>query len=644
MNITKNVPLRCMRTHLFALLAVLLVASCGGGGAGTSAAPSGLSLVAGRIDTLNGTGVGARLTSPNGMAIDSIGNTYVTEPGLNIVRKITPDGTVTLLAGMVGIAGSTDGPAAQALFSDPNGIAVDGSGNVFVADRGNGSIREISNGGVVSTVAGNLGYVTSVAVDSAGNIYAATLTAVLKISQGTVTTLALAPAFVGPLHLAVDTSSNLYIGDSDTSGWGAKGNAVIYRLAPNGTLSTLISFAQQSAVPTTAFSLNGLATDPAGNVYTSNGIYSYSLAPSAHFVAAANTVVKISPSGLPTTVAGVWGQTGNLDEAATQALFNNPKGLAVDPQGNIVVADSENHTIRRISTSGRVTTLVGHTPLTASVDGTGSAAGFVAITGLAADKFGHIAAVEASTVRSITEAGAVSSMPAFSISKESSFNYSYSGAAFDAAGNLYTAGNWGSASFVNSTILKIALNGSSTLDVSGQYFQSLASDALGNIFAANYFNDTLWKFSTDGTKSLFAPAVKYVSALSMGISGDLYACTFDNTVIKIAPSGTVSLLAGVPGKEGYADGPASTALFRRPLGIAIDGSGNVYVADTGNSLIRKITPNGVVSTVAGSFGSGDSVMGALPGGLYRPSHLAFDGDGSLLVSVNSVAVVRLRLP
>src|SRR4051812_17454520 len=100
---------RWVRNFLLGLLAVLLVASCGGGGggAGTAAAPSGLTLVAGRIDTLNGTGTGARFTRPTGVALDSQGNTYVTEPDLNIVRKITPGGTVTVLAGTVGIAGST---------------------------------------------------------------------------------------------------------------------------------------------------------------------------------------------------------------------------------------------------------------------------------------------------------------------------------------------------------------------------------------------------------------------------------------------------------------------------------------------------------------------------------------------------------
>ena len=646
MNIEKNGALRCVRNGVLGLVAALLVAACGGGGGGGTGSPAGspgLSLVAGRVDTFNGTGAGARLTNPTGVATDSKGNTYVIQSGLPIVRKITPDGVVTLWAGKVDVAGSADGPAAQALFSDPQAIAVDGNDDLLVADGGNGSIRKISSNGVVSTVAGNMGYVHSVAVDSAGTIYAAKLTTVLKISQGTVTPLALAPAFVGPLYLAVDASSNLYIGDSNTSGYGASGNAVVYRLAPNGILSTLINYAPQDSLEAKiGFGLNGLATDPAGNVYASNGTYYFSLTPNIGSLYTGNTVLKISPNGLSTTLAGVLGQTGSLDETAALALFNNPTGLAVDPQGNIVVADSGNNTVRRISTSARVTTLAGHAPWAAPVDGTGSAAGFVAITGLASDKLGRIAVVEASAVRSINGAGAVSTVPGLSIS---SSRPRYSGAAFDVAGNLYTARNHYMGTFSDSTILKIAANGSSVPFSYGyDFFEDLALDVLGNIFATKMSSDPITKISVGGSQSSFPTSAKYLTALTMGISGDLYACTSDYTVIKISPSGTVSLLAGVAGQYGYADGAANTAVFSNLQGIAVDGSGNVYVADTFNNLIRKITPSGVVSTVAGRLGSADSVMGVLPGGLYRPSHLAFDGDGSLLVTVNGVAVVRLRLP
>ena len=643
MNITKNGALRCARNGVLGFLAVLLVASCGGGGggvAGNPALPSGLSLVAGRIDTLNGTGAAARLTNPTGVAIDSKGNTYVTQPELHIVRKITPDGVVTLFAGVVGVAGSTDGPPAQALFSYPRGITVDGNDNLLVADGG--GVRKIFSNGVVTTVAGNLGSVTSVAINSAGTIYAAGYKTVVKISQGTVTPLVLAPGLAGTLYLAVDTSSNLYIGDSATGGpeLESSGNAVVYRLAPNGTLSTLISLAPPSTRG--AFSLNGLATDPAGNVYASNSTYYFSNTQNSGLLYTGNTVMKISPNGLATVVAGVLGQTGSSDETGALALFNNPKGLAVDPQGNIVVADSGNNTIRRISPSARVTTLAGNAPPAAPVDGTGSAARFVEITGLASDKLGRFAVIERSAVRSMTQAGAVSTIPALSIPTR---NPRYSGAAFDVAGNFYTARNNFAGTFSDSTIFKIAANGSSASFSHGSsFFEDLAFDVLGNIFARSIGSGPITKISVNGSQSSFLTSAGSLTALTVGISGDLYACTRDNTVIKISPSGIVSLLAGIAGKSGYADGAASTALFSSCRGIAVDGSGNVYVSDTDNNVIRKITPGAVVSTVAGNAASNDTVMGALPGGLYRPIHLAFDGDGSLLVTVNGVAVVRIKLP
>ncbi len=633
MNITKNRALRCARNGVFGLLAALLVASCGGGGggAGNPTATSGLSLVAGQIDTLNGTGAGARLTNPTGVAIDSKGNIYVTQPDLHIVRKITPDGVVTVFAGAVGIEGSTDGPATQALFWRPGGISVDGNDNVFIVDGDyrNTRIRKISSDGVVSTVVGNLDSVYSMAVDGTGTIYASTSeNKVLKISQGIVTPLVLPPTLVGLFHLAVDTSSNLYLGH----------NNVIYRLAPNGVLSTLTVFTRQSGAPNPMSALNGLATDLAGNVYASNGMAHYQWGLGGYWDTG-NTVIKISPNGLPTTVAGVLGQAGSLDETGALALFKNPKGLAVDPQGNIVVADSYNNTVRRISPSARVTTLAGHAPYTAPVDGTGSAAGFVQITGLASDKLGRIAVVEASAIRPLTQAGAVSTIPALSIPAS---NPRYSGAAFDAAGNLYTARNEESRISDDSKILKIAPNGSSTSVASGKSFENLALDGLGNIFATISDTYRITKISIDGSESSFPTSVGFL-AHTMGTSGDLYGCTGDR-VIKITPSGTVSVLAGIAGKSGYTDGSASSALFSYCRGIAVDGSGNVYVAETDNNVIRKITPDGIVSTVAGRFGSSDTVMGALPGGLYRPRHLAFDGDGSLLVTVDEAAVVRIRLP
>ncbi|MBV8621658.1 MAG: SMP-30/gluconolactonase/LRE family protein [Curvibacter sp.] len=632
------------RLQFLSLCGSLLLTACGGGGGGTSpttpAQPSGLSLVAGRIDTLNGTGAAARFTAPQGAASDSAGNLYVTEPGLNIVRKITPAGVVSVLAGTVGIAGNSDGPAAQALFSNPNGLAVDSAGNVWVADTGNSSIRKISSTGVVSTWLSSL-TVGSLAVDGAGNVYAAGSSTIYKISsQGQASPLAFSvPSSPSTLSLAVDGSSNLYIGVGAAGGLSSPGTAAIYKLTPNGTQSTVADFSKTQAVPAASFSLNGLAVDAQGNVHASAGAFNFQPVPGVSFPYVADALIKIDPSGGISLEAGVWGQSGNQDGSASQALFNQPMGLALDPQGNLLLADSGNNTIRRVSTSGTVSTLAGHAPLTSPIDGTGSAAGFVAINGLAADQNGHIAVAENSALRSLTESGTVSTSQSVP-----SAHSTYNGAAFDTSGNLYTALNTTSGSLATSTVYKTSIQGVATSFATGSYFSNLAADSSGNLFANSNSASGVLKISPTGQASSFAPTISFASALATDSAGNLYATQFDHTIVVVTTYGTQSLLAGTSGQAGYADGPAAKALFRSPAGIAVDASGNVYVADTGNNLIRKISPQGSVSTVAGSFGSGDTSMGTLPGALYRPGPLALDSDGSLLVAVNGTSVVRLRLP
>lgn len=644
------------RLQFLSLCGSLLLTACGGGGGGTSpttpAQSSGLSLVAGRIDTLNGTGAAARFTAPKGAASDSAGNLYVTEPGLNIVRKITPAGVVSVLAGTVGIAGNSDGPAAQALFSNPNGLAVDSAGNVWVADTGNSSIRKISSTGVVSTWLSSL-TVGSLAVDGAGNVYAEDNQAVYKInSQGQVGQLPFAPP-TSPhmLSLAVDANSNLYIGVGLASGLSALGNTAIYKVAPGGTQTTLVDFSKNTALPATSFRLNGLVVDAQGNVHASAGTYTTYMTSTTFISAIANAVVKVTPSGAVSLDAGVWGQSGNQDGSATQALFNQPTGLALDPQGNLLLVDSGNNTIRRVSTSGVVSTLAGHATPTSPVDGAGSAAAFVNINGLAADQKGRIAVTENSALRSVTELGQVTttlSMPTSPPPRngvvqsiDPSF---YSGAAFDSAGNLYSALNTAAESFSTSTIYKLWAQGGSNAFATDSYFSNLTSDSTGNLFASTNSTAGVRKISPTGQVSWLTPAISFASALATDSAGNLYATQFDHTIVVVTAYGTQSLLAGTSGQAGYADGPAAKALFRSPAGIAVDASGNVYVADTGNNLIRKISPQGSVSTVAGSFGSGDTSMGTLPGALYRPGPLALDSDGSLLVAVNGTSVVRLRLP
>jgi sugar lactone lactonase YvrE len=211
---------------------------------------------------MDGTSGNARFSAPFGIALDDSGNVFVADTLNNIIRKITVGGIVTTLAGASGSPGSADGAGAKVRFRNPWGVAVDAAGNVFVADMSNNTIRKIAPDGTVTTIAGHAG--TSGSADGVGS----------------------AASFNGPFAVAVDNAGNLYVSDS-------------------------------------------------GN----------------------NTIRKISPGGSVVTLAGLPGYSGSTDGSGSDARFWNPQGLVVDDEGNILVADTGNNLIRKISPSGNVTTL-----------------------------------------------------------------------------------------------------------------------------------------------------------------------------------------------------------------------------------------------------------------------------------------------
>ena len=314
--------------------------------------------------------------------------------------------TFTTPVGSAGVAGSANGTGSSANFNFPSGVAVDGNGNVYVADQGNFIIRKITPAGVVTTVAGSAGV------------------------QGTTDATGAAARFYAPSGVAVDSTGTLYVADY--------GNNAVRKITPAGVVTTLAGAAAQFNGP------YGVAVDSNGYVYVADQFN--------------NTIRKIAPGGAVTTLAGSVGVTGSSDGTGTGALFDQPLGVAVDASGDVYVADSVNRTIREISPLGMVTTLAGSAGLLGSTDGTGSAARF----------FGP------------------------------------SGVAVDSAGNIYVA-------------------------------------------------DRL-------------------------------------TIRKITPGGVVSSLAGSTGSAGSSDGTGAAALFSNPLGIAVDGNDFVYIADTGNNTIRVGIP------------------------------------------------------
>src|SRR5437899_1588714 len=410
------------------LVVLSQLAACGGGGgsSGGNANPPApatpLALFAGNLDglgTVDGSGAAARFTSPQSVAMDSAGNIYVADTSNNTIRKITPPGVVSTFAGSAGNSGSTDGTGTDARFYNPSGVATDSAGNVYVADARNNTIRKITPAGVVSTVAGSAGVTGSadgvgaaaafegpsgLAIDGAGNIYVADTynSTIRRINpQGAVSTLAgaaevagsangvgAAAGFLQPEGIATDSAGNVYVADT----W----NDMIRKITPAGVVSTIAGSARVdgskdgSGAAARFFNPIGIAIDSAGNLLVAD--------------AANSTIRKIDPSGAVSTLAGLAGVTGSADGSGAAARFKSPEGLAIDGAGNVYVADTSNGTIRVISAAGVVNTLAGSAGVVGSADGTGAAATFKFPSGIATDSTGNIYVADTynCTIRKIT--------------------------------------------------------------------------------------------------------------------------------------------------------------------------------------------------------------------------------------------------
>jgi serine/threonine protein kinase, bacterial len=259
----------------------------------------------GKAGSLDGTGVAASFSSPCGVAIDKIGNLYVADLGNNLIRKVAPSGLVSTLAGSR-TPGSSDGKGTTASFNAPLGLAVDGAGNVYVADSENNKIRKIDASGNVRTLAG-----------SGGKGHVAGNGAIAK--------------FDSPSGVAVDEAGNVYVADS--------GNNMIRLIAPRGVVTTFAGTGEFSAKdgPAAEASFSnpiGVAVDDEGNVYVADR--------------ASRKIRLITPDRLVKTLAGS-GQSGRGDGNAPSASFAMPTGVTVDAADNVYVADQANNQIRKIT-------------------------------------------------------------------------------------------------------------------------------------------------------------------------------------------------------------------------------------------------------------------------------------------------------
>jgi DNA-binding beta-propeller fold protein YncE len=644
--------------------------------------PISLELLAGDIGgagNLDGAGPAARFRSPTGVAVDLVGNVYVADQTNHTIRKVSPAGVVTTLAGTAGFAGSFEGTGAGARFNRPSALAVDKDGNVYVADRTNHTIRKITAAGAVSTFAGAATVADKtdgpvamarftrpfgVAVDSTGTtVYVADTgnNTIRKITGGVVSTLAGLPLMTGstdggptvalfndPIGIALDSAGNLYVADQS--------NHTIRKVTPTGDVSTpagkaLVRGNLNGSGAEARFNFpTGVVVDSEDNVYVTD-LNNHTLR-KVTFAGATVTV---------TTAAGVAGIPGATDGTTAAARFNFPTGVAIDGTGKIYVADSTNTTIRKVAIGEGVTTLAGTPGLSGAADGTGAAARFLAPSGIAVDNANNVYVADRSnhTLRKITPDGVVTTLAgtatmggnADGTGAAARFGLPV-GMAVDGAGNVYTGES------DNAIIRKITpegvvttLAGTATMhgttDAAGVAARfgspfGLAIDGAGNLHVADGSNKSIRKITPDGVVTTLVSNAGFSDPFGIAVdgAGNVYVSDDANdTIRKATTDGVVTTLAGGAGLFGSTDGTGAAARFSNPGGVAVDSAGNVYVADSNNSTVRKVTPEGVVTTIAGVPGSAAIVLGETPRFAF-PQHLAIVGDSLVITDNNAILLLR----
>ena len=604
---------------------------------------------AGVINTVAGTGqwghsgdggpaTSAQLRSPHGVAVDGLGNLYIADTYSSCVRRVDTAGVITTVAGTGEWGYSGDGgPATNAQLQRPRGVAVDGLGNLYIADSDNHCVRRVDTAGVITTVAGTgeRGYSgdggpptsaqlrspQGVAVDGLGNLYVADYLnhRVRRVdAAGVITTVAgtdergysgdggpATSAQLGaPRGVAVDGSGNLYIADY--------GNGRVRKVDAAGVITTVAGTGQRGysgdggpAASAQLGLLRGVAVDGSGNLYIAD--------------ARNHRVRKVDATGAINTVAGTGERRyGGDGGPATSAQLGRPQGVAVDSSGNLYIAANYNRRVRRVDAAGVINTVAGTGQWGHSGDGgPATSAQLRSPHGVAVDGLGnlYIADTYSSCVRRVDTAGVITTV----------------------AGT----GEWGYSG-----------DGGPATNAQLQRPRGVAVDGLGNLYIADSDNHCVRRVDTAGVITTVAgtgergysgdggPPTSAQLRSPQGVAvdglGNLYVADYLNhRVRRVDAAGVITTVAGTD-ERGYSGdgGPATSAQLGAPRGVAVDGSGNLYIADYGNGRVRRVDAAGVITTVAGTgewgySGDGGPGTSAL---LASPQDVAVDGLGNLYVA------------
>jgi uncharacterized protein (TIGR03437 family) len=545
------------------------------------------------------------------------------------IRRITPQGIIEPVAGYLGLGSNgccgDGGPALLAGLTDPYGLAIDPSGNIWISDSGGAppALRRIGTDGVIQTIEPFSGF--GLAVDSHGNIYVPSILLYKVTPDGTVSSY--------PNTDAGDLSGELYGLATDASGNVYAANPRYHRvlkITPEGQVITLagneVAGSTGDGGPATRAQVDfpyGVALDSAGNLYFAD----YS----------AGRVRKISVDGTINTVAG--GGSRFADNVpATQADIGQPTDVAVDSSGNLYIASGY---IFKVTTDGIIHIIAGLLKTGCCGDGAPlSQATFSAAQGMARDAAGnlYIADFAQHKVRKVAADLTVTTIagsgePGFSgdggPAQAATLN-SPQGVGVDNGGQVYIADTG------NNRIRRIGLDGSiQTIAGAGGSISSdllagpvsVLADASGNIWIADTGFHRIRKISADGSIVTVAgngtvgymgdsgPAtaaeLEIPQSIALDSSGNLYIADPPTaTIRKVSTSGIISTFAGVPGRAGFAGdgGPARQALLYNPFAVAVDRNNNLLIADTGNYRLRKVTPDGVINSISAQQQGGTSAL------------------------------------
>ncbi len=665
-----------------------------------------------------GSALSATMVQPYGIYFDHSGNIYFSDGGNSVIRKIDPSGIITTVAGTGTSGYSGDGgPATAARLNDPGSVTADLLGNLYIADTHNNRVRKVSPSGIITTIAGTgvagysgdggaalaakLNYPEGVVLDPAGNIYVSEYfnNCVRKITPaGIITTIAgngtagfsgdggpaTAARLNGVYSISMDAAGNLYIADGLNNRARKVNTAGIISTIAGGGPGPLGDGGPATAA-TIAVAIDVVA-DASGNVYVSDGNNS--------------RIRKVNSAGIISTIAGtgVAGFSGDGGPAPS-AMINHPGCVAFNWAGVFYICDWANNRIRKITTAmpdagaitGALMIPVGSTTnLTDPVIGgtwsssnmavgtvnstgvlTGITVGTTIVSYTVTNGCGSASAITIVTVVPLTSScgGIITTVvgngiAAYSgdggLATSASINKAYS-ITKGADGSMYIADSW------NSMIRKVSPTGIiSTIGGTGVWGfsgdggpataaklngpTSVTLDAAGNLYVADQSNHRIRKINTSGiittiagngsvgfsgdggpatAASLFEP-----TAAALDASGNIFiADQFNNRIRKVTPAGIISTYAGSAGGFGGDGGPAAAALISMPCGICFDPSGNLYFTDWGNNRIRKITPGGIISTYAGTGSGTTSGDGgpALAAGILNPWGIACDATGNIYI-------------